>query len=78
MQVSSINSVNYNYPKRQISFGIIDGMRAPKRDLDVYEQNVYVPRGKDAVKVNILAESPYEDKYVKCGTMYREIDKSKF
>ena len=80
MQVNSINSYNCSGCERkpQISFGIIDGYKMPKRGLDVYEKDVYVPRGYDAVKVNVLAFSPYEDKYVKTGTMYKEIDKSKF
>ena len=80
MQINNIQAYNCSGCKRkpQISFGVIDGARAQRRDLDTYETDVYVPKGTDAVKVNILAMSPYEDKYVKCGTMYKEIDKSKF
>ena len=80
MQINGISAYNCSGcgRKPQVSFGVIDGARNQRRDLDIYETDVYVPKGYDAVKVNVLADSPYEDKFVKCGTMYKEIDKSKF
>jgi len=80
MQINPIKAYNCSgcHQKPQVSFGVIDGCRTQRRELDVYEKDVYVPRGYDAVKVNILAHSPYEDEYVKTGEMYKEIDKSKF
>ena len=80
MQINPISSYNCSGcgRKPQVTFGMIDGYRTPRRQLDVYETDVYVPSGYDAVKVNVLARSPYEDKYVKTGTMYKEINKSKF